>query len=288
MFPFAQGVAICAVVSFAGAASAATVDFRIVERRGQTSWDPFIVQSSPLNDNILNLAVQARVRGGALNESLGNFAFNIIMPGEAETDGTLTKGAISNTDGTYNTSATQYNNSSTIGRGGLSAIYSYLAGIGSDFNGLINLSGGNWTQTPNQDIGKITGSPTGGSLLLLADPAMTSNPATYPGTGTTAPLDPAIANTYLAANGNWVDVYHFNYTITSQALRGFHFTLDSTSAQTFTSLSLVNSVWGADAPLNAQVTATGLDLQLVPAPATLGLLPAGVILLGRRSSRRGV
>ncbi len=281
----ARTLSIVALISTVGTASASTVEFRIVERRGQTSWNPFIAQTSPFNDNILNLAVQARVTGGTLNESLGNFSFNIIMPGEPETGGTLNKGAISNADGTYNTGASAFNNNATVGRGGLPAIYSFLAGIASDFNGVINTSGGAWTQTPDQDLGHITGVPAGGLLLLLAGDATMTNPATYPGTGTTAPIDTTIANTYLAANSNWVDVYHFNYTITSQTLRPFHFILDSANAQTFSSFQLANGVWGPAVPLNAPVITTGLDLQLVPAPGTLALLPIAAFACTRRARR---
>ena len=280
-----QTLSVCVLVSLSGSASGSTVELRIVERRGQVSWNPFVGQSSPLNDNILNLAVQARVNGGTPNESLGNFRFNIIMPGEPEISGLLNKGAISNADGTYNTGASQFNNSATIGRGGLAAIYSYLAGIGSNFNGLINISAGSWTQSPIQDIGLIVGYPTGNALLLLAGDATMTNPATYPGTGTTAPLDPTIANTYFAANANWVDVYHFNYTITNQSLRSLLFVLDNPFAQTFSSLEIANGVWGPSHPFNAPVIATGLDLQLIPAPATLALLLAGTLLLARRSRR---
>jgi hypothetical protein len=278
-----------ALLVASGSLHAATVEFRIIERRGQTSWT-VVNPSSVLNDNILNLAVQARVVGGAPGEALGNFRFDMIMPGELESFGTLSKARIS-VGGTanYDVSAAQYNNNATVGVGGLAASFTYLAGISAEFNGLINTSSGFWTNTPDQDIGKVNGSPAGGAGLLAYGAAgrQDGNGNFVPDTwvsGTTAALDTAVAQQFLGANGNYVDVYHFNYTISNSALRAMTFTLNGVTAQTFTSLASVNDVWGPANPLDANVSVTNLTLALVPAPgAAFG---TGMLILAASRRRR--
>jgi len=285
----------CVLAGVAGTvAEATTVNFRIVERQGQALWNPLTAQNAT-NDNILNLAVQAQVVGGAPNESLGNFGFDIAIPGESQANGTLFKAAISNSSGTFNTFNgpsdppnsvfNQYANLGTVGRGGLSAVYSYLAGINSQFNGLINTTGGSFTDNPaQQDLGLVTGSPTGAQLLLLYDPFGNGEPFTYSGSGTTAPLDPGISNTYMGANGNWVDVYHFNYTISNNSPRVLNFTLNNAQAQTFTYLGVANGTWGPGDPTNAMlVSALPLSIPIVvPAPGAAALLGLGGLIATRR------
>jgi MYXO-CTERM domain-containing protein len=274
----------CVLAGVAGSAMATQVEFRLVERRGQTAWNSGQPTSVPLNDNILNLAVQARVVNGGQDEALGNFGFDITT-NEAQTDGTLNYARISNLDGTYNTGATQYASTlgSVVGQSGLATGYAYLAGINPNFNGLINASGGSFTDNPAiHEIGLVTGSPTGNSLLLITDTMGAGAPDTYPGTGSTAPLDHALADQYFAADGNWIDVYHFNYTILSNAIRQIHFNLNNAQAQTFNGLALANGVWGPNSPTNATTTSAGVDISVTPAPGAAALLGLGGLVAARR------
>ena len=285
-------VSVCVLASVAGSLHASTVEFRIVERRNQVAWNPFIAYSVPLNDNILNLAVQARVVGGAPGEALGNFGFNMIMSGEAEGSGSLTRAKISIAgSANYDTGPTQYNTNSTLGQGGLASSYTYLAGLSGAFNGVINASTGSWTQTPNQDIGLIKGSPTGGAGLLAygfaghQDSSGNPVPDTWV-SGTTATLDPVIAQDFLGADGNFIDVYHFNYTMSNLAARMFTFTLTGLNAQTFTSLASSDNVWGPANPVDASsIIVTYLSFG-IPAPSSGAMLGIS-LLLGARRRRNG-
>ena len=277
-----SAVLVCALAGFAGTARATNVEFRIVERRGQTAWDG-VSNSVPLNDNILNLAVQARVVGGAADESLGDFRFDILT-NDVESAGTLAKCRISNADGTYVTDSTAFNNNPTVGRGGLAAIYTYLVGINPNFNGLINTSGGTFTQNPAiNDLGLVYATPKGNSILLLTDLDGDGNPDTYPGSGTTAPIDPTIANTYLGANGNFVDVYHFNYAMTAATNPLLSFSLNVSLAQTFGAFGFVNLVWCPGNPVNAMnIVTSNYDFRVTPAPASVAILGLASLAAARR------
>jgi hypothetical protein len=274
-----------ALVAAAGAANAQSVEFRIRERQNQTQWNLGQPTAAPLNDGILNYTVQGRVVGGSAGSFLGNFSFDVVASGEADANGLVQKAAISNADGSYNTSASQYNANATVGRGGLSAVYSYLAGISPNFNGLINLSGGTFTNTAgSQEIGLVTGSPSGSALLLLADTGGTGNPDTYSGSGTTAPVDGTLANSFLGANGNWVSLYNFNYTVSNTTTDRFiTFSLANVAAQIGTGLQLSNGVWG---PVQANATATSgtnaVNIIAIPAPASAALLGLGGLVATRR------
>ena len=234
-----------------GVTAAQTVEFRIVEREGQTA-----ISSSA--DAVLNMAVQARIVGGvggAHGTALGNFSFDIVMPGEPDSFGTLAKCLITNLDGTY---ATTISVIGSVGRGGLARQYTYLAGVNGGFNGLINVSGGTFTNTPVQEIGLVTGSSAGTALLSTPgiDADADGNPDTWPGTGTTATLDPAIGATYFGVGGGWIDVYRFRYTATNLTSRTLRFELRGTTTQTFTGLLLSNGIWGAQLAVNTPNTAT--------------------------------
>ena len=278
----------CIIAGVAGAAQAATVEFRIVERRSQVAYNPFIASSVPLNDAVLNFAVQARVVGGLNGEALGNFGFNILS-NEAESAGALARGKIS-VAGTanYETGPTQYNANSTLGQGGLASSYTYLAGINGAFNGVINANSGSWTQTPFGDIGLVTGSPTGSAGLLaygasgFIDGGGFSVPDSWTA-GNTAPLDPAVAQQFFGASNNFVDLYHFNYTIISTASRVVTFSLGGINAQTFTSLSRSDNVWGPATPIDATlILNTGASVSVVPAPGAVALLGIGGLVAARR------
>ena len=150
-----------AVVLCAPGAFGQTVQFRLVERTGQT-------QASPA-DNVLDLAVQAKVTGA----NLGAFGFDMRIAGEAEGRGALDRGSINNPDGTYDTS---FGVTSTVGRGGIARQYSYLATVNSSFNGLINTSGGTFTNGPDQEIGLVAGFVQ--STPLVSTPGMLTQTGT--------------------------------------------------------------------------------------------------------------
>ncbi len=275
----------CIIAGVAGAAQAATVEFRIVERRSQVAWNPFIAQSIPLNDAVLNFAVQARVVG-VTGEALGNFGFNILS-NEAESAGTLARAKIS-IAGTGSYDNVSFANNATLGAGGLASPYTYLASINGAFNGVINGNSGSWTQTPFGDIGLVTGSPTGGAGLLATGPAggVDGGGFSVPDSwvsGTTALLDPAIGTASFGANGNFIDVYRFNYTMLSTASRVVTFSLGGINAQTFTSLSASDHVWGPASPLDATaIINTPASVSVVPAPGAMALLGLGGLIAARR------
>jgi hypothetical protein len=261
--------------AFSATSFGQSVEFRIVERTGKMLVETGI-------DPTISFAVQARVVGGAPAQFLGNFAFDIVASGEADANGSLHRLLISNIDGTYAENPTQSVNNS-VGAGGMASVYTYLAGITPMFNGLINSSGGPFTNTAaNQEIGGITGSPTGTSLLRLADTTGSGNPDTYPGSGVSAPMDPVLAQTYLGANGNFVDVYRFKYILSNFAPRQITFSLANLRAQVGDSLLLTSGSWGA-VQTNAPATFVGVTVGVVPAPASAAALGlAGLLAIRRR------
>lgn len=219
-----------------GLAGAQTVEFRVVEREGQTA-----ITSAA--DATLNMAVQARVVGGQAGTALGNFYFDVVVRDEPEAFGLLEKGLISNADGTY---ATTIEVSNVIGRGGLARQYAYLAGIIPSFNGSINVTAGTFLNTAEQEIGLISGAPLGGGIVGIPGIDMNADgtPDTYPGTGETAPLDPGAAITYLGADGSWSDVYRFRYTVSNLSARTVRFDLRNVGVATFRTLRLNSGLWG--------------------------------------------
>lgn len=175
----------------------------------------------------------------------------------------------SNADGRYAPNVANTENSE-IGKGGLAAQYSYPATINADFNGLINESGGTFTNTvTSQEIGMISGSPAGAGLLLQTDVNADGNPDTYPGTGTFAPLSVDYARGYLGAGGNFVDVYRFKYTIRqfNGSRGGITFRFENVSAQVVTELERVNGLWGPvlipAAAINAPANSIGFSFDCI-------------------------
>lgn len=270
-------VSAVALMALAGAANA-QVEFRIVEMSGQT-------QASSA-DAVLDFAVQARVTGGA---GLGTYNFNILT-GDAESSGTLLRLRVQNADRTYYTGAPTPSGASGT-KTGLPFQYNYLAGINSSFNGLINGTSGSFTNNPlENEIGLIAGSATGSSALGTPgmDPGGEGNPATWSGYGafnvppnnSIAPLDPAIGATYFG-QGQFVDVYRFRYTVSDFTARTLNFTLNELGAQVFSQWLYSNGEWGA-ATLPASPSSTGLQIQVVPTPASAALMGLGGLVVARR------
>ncbi len=268
-----------AVVVCAPATLSQTVEFRIAERTGQTQ--------ATIPDNVLDLAIQARFNGV---NSLGGYYFDMRMPGEAESRGTLARGSISNADGTYDPSITT---SASVGRAGLPRQYSYFATVSPNFNGLINQSAATFTNTTDQEIGLITayvqGPPLTGTPGIDAD--SDGNPDTWSGNGSgmtpanlsTAAHNASASSSYFAHN-QFVDVYRFRYTLTDLSPRTLQFRLQGLLAQQFTQFVYSGGQWGAQNATTAStaIISTGLDIAVVPAPPTYGLLVFAGFVGGRR------
>jgi hypothetical protein len=256
-----------------------TVEFRIVERTGQAVASPA--------DNVLDFAVQARFNGGP---ALGGFYFDLRMPGELEARGTLQRGAVSNADGTYDPSIGVGN---TIGRAGLPRQYAYFATVNPNFNGLINVSAGTFTNTPDQEIGLVTAFVEGQPLLGTPgiDTDSDGNPDTWSGNGSgmtppslaTASLNPTVGADYFA-QGQFIDVYRFRYTLVDFAPRTLQVRLGAVVAQQFTQFVYSGGQWGAQNTTTAStaVITSGIDIGVVPAPAASILGGIGLLAFVRR------
>ncbi|HVU64026.1 MAG TPA: hypothetical protein VHC70_08620 [Phycisphaerales bacterium] len=259
------------------------IQLRLVERTGQST-----VTSA---DTLLNFAVQGRVDAPDAAVGIGGFAFSIIIDGEAQNWGTLARDRISNPDGTY------YPGVLGPGSGygnGIAAQYAYLAGISSIFNGLINSSGGGWTQTPSQDIGLISGLSAG--RYFLGTPGVDTDGDGVPDTasGESAKLPPSVMTEYFGAKGTWIDLYRFRYTVTDLTPRelDFHIATTSTDADPvgfyFTEAQETSGNWGT---INTQIAIrpediTGLEVQVVPASGPGAPLLVALGWGARRRRRR--
>jgi hypothetical protein len=274
-------VPILALSLVQAAALAQTVDFRIVERTGQTQITAA--------DNVLDFAVQARVTS-TNNSALAAYGFTVHIAGEPDSSGQFARELISNFDGTY---ATTIATNSAIGRGGLPLQYSYLAAINANFNGLINASAATFTNGPDQEIALVTGAALGSALL--STPGMDAdgdgNPDTWTGNGTgqtppdnlSVPVNTTLTRNYMA-RANYIDVYRFRYTVTDFSPRTLHFQLDELAANAFTRLTWIDGTWG---PVNSALPASSLSFQatdiLVPGPGAAGVAAAGMgVLMSRR------
>lgn len=272
------------LAALAGASQAQTVEFSIVER----SAVPQTVANA--GDAVLDFAVRARVTGsvGGRGYALGGFGFNIAAPGEADTNGTLLKGVISNSSGLYQAS-TAAADPGTVGIHGLARSYTYLANINGAFNGVINATQGTFTNSPTaQEIGLVTGSSLGTQLLGTpgADDDFDGNPDTWPGgspmAGSVSDLNPTVGATYFA-EGQFVDVYRFKYTVTNFAARSVTFTLQGVTAQIFTQFLYSNGAWGLDtATFTGAATINPYTFTVTPAPASAALLGLGGLVAARR------
>jgi MYXO-CTERM domain-containing protein len=285
-----------ALAALAGMANAQSVEFRIVEE-AQTPNNSVVIGTGTgtnlsSSNTFGNYAVQARVTAGAAGSALGGFSFDIVIPGEPDSNGTMAKLHISNSDGTYWTGAGGV--VSSVGIGGLAKTFTYLAGLNGAFNGQINTSSGTFTNQPGQqEIGLVTASATGSALLGTPgmDPGFESNPSTWSGYGTgtspnsgdTASLDPALAGPYFAA-GQFIDVYRFRYTTSNFTGRTFNITLANPAAQAFNQFLFNNGSWGPQATTVAagSVTVTPLSVTVTPAPASAALLGLGGLVAARR------
>jgi hypothetical protein len=236
-----------ALAALAGMANAQTIEFRIVEEAltgnasAVTAIPPAMGTTLTSANPSGNYAVQARVTGGANGVALGGFSFDIVFPGEPDTNGQLQKMRISNGDGTYYTGAPIVN--AQPATGGMAKQYTYLAGLQGGFNGVVNTTSGTFTNNPaQQEIGLITASATGSALLGTPDldPQGEGNVGTWSGYGAgmtppnnaTAPLNSTIGAAYFA-QGQFIDLYRFRYNVTNFANRTLNITLANAAAQVF-------------------------------------------------------
>jgi hypothetical protein len=236
-----MAAAIAACVGGAGSASAQTVEYRIVERTGRT-------MVTGTADAQLNFAVQARVRNAGPITGLGQFGFDIRLMGEPETSGTFAREIISNGDYTY---ATTIGVSSVVGRGGLASQFTMLAHLSTNFNGLFNVSGGSFTNSPDNEIGVI-----GGGVEIGETAGVDQDGDGWPdGLDPNAlyfSFDPATASTYFGASGNWSDIYRFRYTVTDFTPRTIVLRVQNPSANVFDQLEVTNN-WFPHNPVTAGV-----------------------------------
>jgi MYXO-CTERM domain-containing protein len=292
-----------ALAALAGMANAQSVEFRIVQESPTTNnvvtaIPPALGTTLTSANPSGNFAVQARVTAGANGSALAGFSFDIAIPSEPDSNGTLAKLRIMSLagDGTYFAGAAAVN--AGVGSGGMARQYSYLAGINSQFNGLVNTSGGTFTnQAGQQEIGLITGSATGSALLGTPniDPQGEGNPSTWSGygaaatppSGALAPVDPALGPVYFA-QGQFIDLYRFRYTTTNFSARTLNITLQNAAAQVFSNFVFNNGSWGPQATTVAagSVTTTGLNVPVTPAPASAALLGLGGLVAARRRRSR--
>jgi hypothetical protein len=258
------------------------IEFRIVERTGQTMATPA--------DNVLDFAIQARVTGGG---SLSSFSFDSLrLVGEPESYGQLARGIISNGDGTY---ATGFGTSGTVGVAGLARTFSFDAGINASLNGVINVSAGSFTNTPDQEIGIVAANAVGSPMLATPgiDVDGDGNPDTWPGNGgggtppnmTHASVDPTILQTYFA-QGQFIDIYRFRYTVTNFTPRTLHFATLNLGGTSFNNqLTYNNGLWGAPGDSSATWTFQADDLTVAPGPGIGAALAIGAGVVGLRRRR---
>jgi hypothetical protein len=274
-----------ALIALAGIARGQTVEFRIVERNAANQG---IINAAPPAmgtplDSVNtrgNYAVQARVNPGTNGVALGSYSFDIVIPGEPDANGTLVRLRITVFGYYYTGPAVADSRTGSSGyMGGTPGQYSYLEGC-CGFTGSINTSFGTFTNNPaQQEIGLVLGSATDGALLNTPgiDPDGWNSPATWsgyglggaPNNGATASLDPTIGATYFA-EGQFIDVYRFRYTVSNLVSRTFTITLANVGAQVFNQFVYNNGAWGPQTVTvdPASVTITGLQVPVSPDPGT--------------------
>ncbi len=265
-----------AVCCAARAQGPAVVEMRIKPRLGQA----LVV---PGYDAVYDLAVQARVSSAGNEFGLAAFGFTIRVAGEEESAGTLWRGGISQVDGTYDPGLSV---GSRVGRSGIAAHYSYLAYVNSYFNGVINLSVGGFTNTPDHEIGLIVGSASGG--FLVATPGVDGDSDGQPDSN---PLGPEVLGPYFGA-GEFVDIYRFRYGVRSFNGRTLSFQIEGVSGvQAFSGgVRQTSGLWGPDGAVGvsgSDLMVTGLEIRSLPSPGSLVWLVAAGGAFARRR-RNGV
>lgn len=231
-----------------GAAGGQTLKLRIVQASAADSS----MLASPLPHTSGEPARYYAVQANFSGDGVAAFAFNIVISGEADSNGTLARLRITSSDHTYYMGAPT-TSASGGARVGMANQYYYLASSNSQYNGLINTTGGGFTNTTgNQEIGLISGIASGAPMLNTPgmDPLNEGNPATWrfygagltPTSLTTANLDPALAGPYFG-DGGYIDVYRFRYTTSNLTSRVLTFTLTNVSGGSFDRFVYTGGVW---------------------------------------------
>jgi hypothetical protein len=273
-------VVVCALSCAPVAVRGANIEYRVIELTGQTTASNV--------DPIMDFAIQGRVSGGTAPTGLGSWYFDSIqLVGDAESRATFNRDRITNSDGTYFTGAPVTN--SAVGQGGVAGQYSFLATVSAGFNGLINTSGGTFTNTADNEIGNISGYVGGTGLLNVpgVDANMDGRPDSILAPATTGQLPPAVMPTYFG-QGQFIDIYRFRLTFNDLTVRSVLLRLNSPRGQSFTDVSLGTdgSLWGAVLASGDTVSATTFNIQVVPAPAAgIGLAVGSACVFGRRRRR---
>ncbi|HMN40940.1 MAG TPA: hypothetical protein PKE29_08845 [Phycisphaerales bacterium] len=249
----------------------ASVEMRIVPRLGHA---PVVAGYEAVYD----LAVQARVSSAGNLYGLSAFGFAIRVAGEAESAGTLWRAGISLTDGTYDPGLSVGN---WVGRAGVAAQFSYLAYVSPYFNGVINGSVGGFVNTPDQEIGLIVGSASGG--FLVSCPGVDQD---FDGLPDANPLSPEVMGPYFGA-GEFVDIYRFRYALRLNTGRTLSFVIEGVSGvQAFDGrIRNVNGLWGPDGTADiggGDLVVTELEIRALPSPGAIVWVGAAAALCVRR------
>jgi MYXO-CTERM domain-containing protein len=275
--------AVCAACALAGAAGlsfGANIELRLTELSGQTIASP--------SDSVLDFAVQGRVTGGG---GLASWYFDSIqLVGDLESRAVLNRLRISNADGTYYTGVPMI--LSTIGQGGVASQYAFLPNLSAGFNGLINTSGGPFTNGPDNEIGTPSG--FAGGQFLLHTPGVDTDgdgrPDSVPASSNSGALTTSVMQEYFG-QGQFVDLYRFRVAFVDLAPRFVTIRLNGALARTFTQveLSVDSGLWGATQnPVGSDtITTSDFVVQVTPTPGAgaVALLGLGLMARRRRSSR---
>lgn len=273
-------ICVACVAAISGSASAALVELRIVERTGQAVASP--------GDDTLDFAVQARVNSSTL--ALGGYGFDIRFFGEAESWGQLSRGRI--------TSLSDFTYTNEVGgpapgfHSGLPGHMRYLAGLNSAFNGLINTSGANFTNTPDQEIGLVNGLSWQSSFLSIpgVDSDGDGRPDFVAEGQDTGRVPTSILSEFFAQE-QWIDIYRFRYRVSSFTNRLLDIGLVSSTrvgAEIFDGV-VTNSPtvgWGYRTQSSPDLVVHPWSGTVVPSVPTAGMLLGGLMLSVRRRVRR--
>ncbi|HVU65052.1 MAG TPA: hypothetical protein VHC70_13810 [Phycisphaerales bacterium] len=269
--------AACALTGAAGVSFGSNIELRLAEQSGQVIASP--------SDAVLDFAIQGRVTGGG---GLASWYFDSVqLVNDLESQAVLSRLRISNPDGTYYTGIPTI--LSTIGQGGVAAQYAFLPNLSSGFNGLINMSGGPFTNGPDNEIGTPSG--FAGGQFLLNTPGVDTDgdgrPDSVPAPATSGALSTSIMQEYFGQD-QFVDLYRFGVAFTDLTPRFVTIRLNGALARSFTevNLSADTALWGVtQQPVGSDtVGTTEFVVEVVPAPGvgTLTALSAAGVLVRRR------
>ncbi len=80
-----------------------------------------------------------------------------------------------------------------------------------------------------------------------------------------------------------MQLYRFRYTVANLSARTLQFRINNALGSTFATLVAAGADWSGNTTGGAaQVSATGLDIAVIPAPASAALLGLGGLVAARR------